>query len=44
MNLVGPKEPAHNDKAQCAKARASALEKQRDALRRGRAAPARENA
>jgi len=34
-NPIWPQEPARSDKAQCAKARASALEKQRDALRRG---------
>ncbi|HEX7882292.1 MAG TPA: hypothetical protein VF499_06115 [Afipia sp.] len=39
FNLVGPTEPARSDKVRCAKARASALEKQRDALRRGHSAP-----
>jgi hypothetical protein len=39
MNLVGPQEPAHNDKARCAKTRTSALEKQRDALRRAHHTP-----
>ncbi len=35
MNVSGPREPMHSDKAHCAKARASALAKQRDELRKG---------
>jgi hypothetical protein len=39
INLVGPREPVRSDKVRCAKTRASALEKQRDALRKGHSAP-----
>ncbi|TKT74024.1 hypothetical protein YH63_015640 [Afipia massiliensis] len=38
-NVVGPREPMRSDKAQCAKARASALARQRDELRRGHPTP-----